>query len=40
MMKIFMTSGALSRGKKPEGYPGGKGAIPDPKEAVIMTIFS
>jgi hypothetical protein len=39
MMKSLMTSGALSRGKKLEGDPGGKGAAPDPREVVVMTIF-
>jgi hypothetical protein len=39
MMKIFMTSGALSKGMKPEGDPSGKGMTSDPGEAVVMTIY-
>jgi hypothetical protein len=39
MMKNFMTSRALSRGRKPEGDPGGKDAAPTPGEVSVMTIF-
>jgi hypothetical protein len=39
MMKNFMTSGALSKGREPEGNPGGKDATPIPREAMIMTTF-
>jgi hypothetical protein len=38
MMKNFMTSGALSRGKKFEGDPGGKGTTPAPKKTAVMAI--
>jgi hypothetical protein len=38
MMKNFMTSGALSRGKKPEGDPGRKGTAPAPEKAAVMAI--
>jgi hypothetical protein len=38
MMKNFMTSGALSRGKKPEGEPRGRWATLKPEEAAVMTI--
>jgi hypothetical protein len=38
MMKNFMTSGALSKGEKPEGDPGGKGAVPFPEEEAVMAI--
>jgi hypothetical protein len=40
MMKNFMTSGDLSKGKMPEGDQSGKGAALDPEEAVSMTIYS
>jgi hypothetical protein len=39
MMKNFMALGALSKGKKPEGEPGGKGAAPFPREEAVMTIY-
>jgi hypothetical protein len=39
MMKNFMTSGALSKGKKPEGDPGKKGVSPFPREEAVMTIY-
>jgi hypothetical protein len=39
MMKNFMTSGALSKGKKPEGDQGGNGAASDPEEAAVMIIY-
>jgi hypothetical protein len=35
MMKIFMTSGAFSKGRN----PGGKGATLIPGKAEVMTIF-
>jgi hypothetical protein len=38
MMIKFMTSGALSKGKKPEGELGGKVAASVPGEAAVMTI--
>jgi hypothetical protein len=38
MMKNFMTSGALSRGKKPKGDSGGKGSAPDPGEEVVRDL--
>jgi hypothetical protein len=40
IMKNFMTSGALSWGKRPEGDPGGKGTTLTPREAAIIAIFS
>jgi hypothetical protein len=39
MMKNFITSGALSRGKKPEGDPNGNGAAPAPGKVAIMAVF-
>jgi hypothetical protein len=39
MMKGFMTSGALSKGKEPEGDPGEKGMMPFPGEEVVMMIY-
>jgi hypothetical protein len=39
MMKNFMTSGALSKGKKHEGDPGKKGVSPFPREEAVMTIY-
>jgi hypothetical protein len=39
MMKNFMTSGVLTRGKKPEGDPGGKGTTPFPKEEAVIMIY-
>jgi hypothetical protein len=39
MMKIFMTSGALSKGKKPEGDPGRKCVASFPEEAVVITNY-
>jgi hypothetical protein len=39
MMKNFMTSGALSKGKKPEGDQGGNDAASDPEEAAVMIIY-
>jgi hypothetical protein len=38
MLRNFMTLGALSKGKKPEGGPGGKAVIPFLREEVIMSI--
>jgi hypothetical protein len=38
MMKNFMISGALSKGKKPEGHTGGKGVTSFPKEVAVMMI--
>jgi hypothetical protein len=38
MMKNFMTSRALSKGKKPEGDPGRKGTVSFPGEATVMMI--
>jgi hypothetical protein len=39
MMKNFMTSGALSKGKNPEGDLGGKGMTPFPKEEAFISIY-
>jgi hypothetical protein len=40
MMKNFMTSGAISKGRKPGGGdPGWKGTAPISGEAEVMTIF-
>jgi hypothetical protein len=39
MMKNIMTSRALSKGKKPEGEPGGKAVTPFPGEEVVMSIY-
>jgi hypothetical protein len=36
MMKNFMTSGALSKGKKPEGDPC---MAPFPREEAVMSIY-
>jgi hypothetical protein len=38
-MKNFMTLGALTKGKEPEGDLGGKGATPFPEEEAIMMIY-
>jgi hypothetical protein len=38
MMKNFMTSRALSKGKMPKGDPDGKGSTPFPEEEAIMSI--
>jgi hypothetical protein len=38
MLRNFMTLGALSKGKKPEGGPGGKAVTPFLGEEVIMSI--
>jgi hypothetical protein len=41
MMKNIMTSGALSMGKKPKGYPGGKEVTSDSGDEVMtITIYS
>jgi hypothetical protein len=40
MMKNFMTSGALSKGKKPDEDPGGKCVASFPEEAVVITIYN
>jgi hypothetical protein len=39
MMKNFMTLGALTKGKEPEGDMGRKGMTPFPEEEVIMMIY-
>jgi hypothetical protein len=39
MMKNFITSGALTKGKEPEGDPGGKGMTPFPTEEAVMAIY-
>jgi hypothetical protein len=39
MMKNYMTLGALSKGKKPEGDPRGKAAAPFPGEEAVMSIY-
>jgi hypothetical protein len=38
MMKNFMTSGALTKGKEPEGDPSEKGVTPFPGEEAVMMI--
>jgi hypothetical protein len=38
MMKNFLTSGALAKGKEAEGDPGGKGTTPFPGEETVMMI--
>jgi hypothetical protein len=38
MMKNYMTSEALTKGKKPEGDLGGK-ATPIPEEEAVMSIY-
>jgi hypothetical protein len=40
MIKKFMTSGALTRGKEPEGDPSRKAATPFLGEEAIMTIYA
>jgi hypothetical protein len=37
-MKNFMTSRALTKGREPEGDPGGKGTTPFPEEEAVMVI--
>jgi hypothetical protein len=41
MMRNFLTLGAFSKGRKPEGGGdlGGKGATPNPGEVEVMTNF-
>jgi hypothetical protein len=39
MMKNYMTTGALAKGKKPVGDPGGMAAAPIPREEAIMPIY-
>jgi hypothetical protein len=39
MKKKFMTSGAPSKGRKPEGDPGGKDTTPIPGDMAVTTIF-
>jgi hypothetical protein len=39
MMKSFITSGALSKGRNPEGDLVGKDTTPIPGVAAVMTIF-
>jgi hypothetical protein len=39
VMKNFVTSGAHSKGKKPEGDPSGKGSTPLPGEDMVMSIY-
>jgi hypothetical protein len=39
MMKIFMTTGSLTRGKEPEGDSSEKGMTPIPGEEVVMTVY-
>jgi hypothetical protein len=39
MMKNFMASGALSKGKNSYGDPGEKGVTPVPGEEVFMLIY-
>jgi hypothetical protein len=39
MMKNFMTTGALTKGKEPKGDSGRKGVTPYPEEEVVMVIY-
>jgi hypothetical protein len=39
MMKNYMTSGALAKGKKPEEDTRGKATAPFPEEEVVMSIY-
>jgi hypothetical protein len=39
MMKNYMTSGALTNGKKPEGDPAQKVTAPFPREEAVMSIY-
>jgi hypothetical protein len=39
MMKNFLTFGALSKGKNPEGESGEKGVACFPREEVVMMIY-
>jgi hypothetical protein len=39
MMKNFLTFGALSKGKNPEGDPGEKGVARFPREEAVMMIY-
>jgi hypothetical protein len=38
-MKNFLTFGALSKGKNPEGDPGEKGVARFPREEAVMMIY-
>jgi hypothetical protein len=40
MMKNFLTSGSLSKGRKPEGDQSMKDTAPIPEEVAVMTVFS
>jgi hypothetical protein len=39
MMKKYMTTGALTKSKKPEGNPAGKAAAAFPREEVVVSIY-
>jgi hypothetical protein len=39
MIKNFMTSGTVSKGKKPVRDSGGRGATPFPGEEVVLEIY-
>jgi hypothetical protein len=39
MMKSYMTSETLTKGKKPEGDPGGKAATSFPREESVISIY-
>jgi hypothetical protein len=39
MMRNYMITGALTKGRKPEGDPGGKATAPFPKEEAVMSIY-
>jgi hypothetical protein len=39
MMKNYMTTGALAKGKKPKGDAAGKAATPFPGEEVVVSIY-
>jgi hypothetical protein len=39
MMKNYMTTGALTKGKNPEGNAVGKATTPFPGEKAVMSIY-
>jgi hypothetical protein len=39
MIENYMTMGALAKGKKPEGGPRGKAAVPFLEEEAVMSIY-
>jgi hypothetical protein len=40
MIKNYMTTGALTKGRKSEGDPGGKTIAPFPEEEAVMSIYN